>query len=123
MNATRVSTRVRPALGLPMERIFTLLPTFSLLFGIGLAAHAAAPDTVVAWGAGRAGKIGTLHYGQSAVPANLGEVKTLSANGFTSIALKYSRFIRAMLVIGISFGQTASHSPSFEQLPNPSLSA
>ena len=36
--------------------------------------------------------------------------------------LKYSRFIRAMLVIEISFGQTASHSPSFEQLPNPSAS-
>ena len=34
----------------------------------------------------------------------------------------YSRFIRAMLVIGISFGQTASHSPSFEQLPKPSAS-
>ena len=28
-----------------------------------------------------------------------------------------------MLVIGISFGQTASHSPSFEQLPKPSASA
>src|SRR5688572_12583596 len=41
---------------------------------------------------------------------------------FTSIARKYSRFIRAMFVIGISFGQTASHSPSFEQLPNPSAS-
>src|SRR5687768_6071328 len=27
-----------------------------------------------------------------------------------------------MLVIGISFGHTASHSPSFEQLPNPSAS-
>src|SRR5215510_1662945 len=27
-----------------------------------------------------------------------------------------------MLVIGISFGQTASHSPSLEQLPNPSAS-
>ena len=35
---------------------------------------------------------------------------------------RYSRFIRAMLVIGISFGQTASHSPSFEQLPKPSAS-
>ena len=34
----------------------------------------------------------------------------------------YSRFIRAMLAIEISFGQTASHSPSFEQLPNPSAS-
>ena len=39
-----------------------------------------------------------------------------------SIALKYSRFIRAMLVIEISFGHTASHSPSLEQLPNPSAS-
>ena len=28
-----------------------------------------------------------------------------------------------MLEIGISFGHTASHSPSFEQLPNPSSSA
>ena len=27
-----------------------------------------------------------------------------------------------MFVIGISFGHTASHSPSFEQLPNPSAS-
>ena len=35
---------------------------------------------------------------------------------------RYSRFMRAMFVIGISFGQTASHSPSFEQLPNPSAS-
>jgi len=40
----------------------------------------------------------------------------------TSIARKYSRFIRAMLVIEIPFGQTASHSPSLEQLPNPSAS-
>ena len=38
-------------------------------------------------------------------------------------ALTYSRVIRAMFEIGISFGQTASHSPSFEQLPNPSASA
>src|SRR5205807_2645017 len=35
----------------------------------------------------------------------------------------YSRVMRAMFEIGISFGQTASHSPSFEQLPKPSLSA
>src|SRR5436853_3676659 len=35
----------------------------------------------------------------------------------------YSRVIRAMLEIGISFGHTASHSPSFEQLPKPSASA
>src|SRR5580765_2651438 len=40
-----------------------------------------------------------------------------------SVARMYSRVIRAMLEMGISFGQTASHSPSFEQLPNPSLSA
>ena len=40
-----------------------------------------------------------------------------------SCALMYSRVMRAMLEIGISFGQTASHSPSFEQLPNPSWSA
>ena len=40
-----------------------------------------------------------------------------------SIARTYSRVIRAMLEIGISFGQTASHSPSFEQLPKPSASA
>src|SRR5215468_3315417 len=39
------------------------------------------------------------------------------------MALKYSRVIRAMFEMGISFGQTASHSPSFEQLPNPSASA
>src|SRR4051812_13189924 len=38
-------------------------------------------------------------------------------------AFTYSRVIRAMLEIGISFGHTASHSPSFEQLPNPSASA
>src|SRR4051794_24062060 len=38
-------------------------------------------------------------------------------------ALTYSRVMRAMLEMGISFGQTASHSPSFEQLPKPSLSA
>src|SRR4051812_9063599 len=38
-------------------------------------------------------------------------------------ARTYSRVIRAMLEIGISFGQTASHSPSFEQLPKPSASA
>src|ERR1700741_145124 len=31
--------------------------------------------------------------------------------------------MRAIFEIGISFGQTASHSPSFEQLPNPSASA
>src|SRR5579872_2901171 len=31
--------------------------------------------------------------------------------------------MRAMFEIGISFGHTASHSPSFEQLPNPSASA
>ncbi len=31
--------------------------------------------------------------------------------------------MRAMLEIGISFGHTASHSPSFEQLPKPSASA
>jgi hypothetical protein len=37
-------------------------------------------------------------------------------------ALRYSRFIRAMFVIEITFGHTASHSPSFEQLPNPSAS-
>src|SRR5262245_2051470 len=30
--------------------------------------------------------------------------------------------MRAMLVIGISLGQTASHSPSLEQLPKPSAS-
>jgi SAM-dependent methyltransferase len=40
-----------------------------------------------------------------------------------SCALMYSRVMRAMFEIGISFGHTASHSPSFEQLPNPSLSA
>jgi hypothetical protein len=40
----------------------------------------------------------------------------------SNIARRYSRFMRAMLVIGISFGQTASHSPSFEQLPKPSAS-
>src|SRR5207245_8113379 len=40
-----------------------------------------------------------------------------------SIALTYSRVMRAMFEIGISFGQTASHSPSFEQLPKPSASA
>ena len=33
------------------------------------------------------------------------------------------RVMRAMFEIGISFGQTASHSPSFEQLPKPSASA
>src|SRR5436190_8016796 len=38
-------------------------------------------------------------------------------------AFTYSRVMRAMLEIGISFGQTASHSPSLEQLPNPSASA
>ena len=38
------------------------------------------------------------------------------------IARPYSRRNRAMLAIEISFGQTASHSPSFEQLPNPSAS-
>src|SRR5207245_10470857 len=38
-------------------------------------------------------------------------------------ALTYSRVRRAMLEIVISFGHTASHSPSFEQLPNPSASA
>ena len=40
-----------------------------------------------------------------------------------SSARTYSRVIFAMLEIGISFGHTASHSPSFEQLPNPSASA
>src|SRR5207237_1174205 len=35
----------------------------------------------------------------------------------------YSRVMRAILEIGISFGHTASHSPSFEQLPKPSASA
>src|SRR5262249_44849754 len=40
-----------------------------------------------------------------------------------SCARMYSRVIRAMLEMGISFGHTASHSPSFEQLPKPSLSA
>src|SRR5207245_7786099 len=40
-----------------------------------------------------------------------------------SIALTYSRVMRAMFEIGISFGHTASHSPSFEQLPKPSASA
>ena len=39
-----------------------------------------------------------------------------------SVAFVYSRFIRAMPAIEISFGQTASHSPSFEQLPKPSSS-
>src|SRR5687767_28330 len=39
------------------------------------------------------------------------------------MALTYSLVIRAMFEIGISFGQTASHSPSLEQLPNPSESA
>src|SRR4051812_21341420 len=38
-------------------------------------------------------------------------------------ALTYSRVMRAIFEIGISFGHTASHSPSFEQLPNPSASA
>src|SRR5581483_12322297 len=38
-------------------------------------------------------------------------------------ARKYSRVILAIFEIGISFGQTASHSPSFEQVPNPSASA
>src|SRR5437762_12095309 len=38
-------------------------------------------------------------------------------------ARTYSRVMRAMLEMGISFGQTASHSPSFEQLPKPSASA
>src|SRR5262249_56045811 len=48
--------------------------------------------------------------------------QTLGALYFpaTSIARKYSRVMRAMFEIGISFGHTASHSPSFEQLPNPS---
>ena len=40
-----------------------------------------------------------------------------------SSALTYSRVIRAIFEIGISFGHTASHSPSFEQLPKPSASA
>src|SRR4029077_9556265 len=40
-----------------------------------------------------------------------------------SSALTYSRVMRAMFEIGISFGHTASHSPSFEQLPKPSASA
>src|SRR5262245_7730245 len=38
-------------------------------------------------------------------------------------ARTYSRVMRAMLEMGISFGQTASHSPSLEQLPKPSASA
>ena len=38
-------------------------------------------------------------------------------------AFMYSRVIFAMLEMGISFGHTASHSPSFEQLPKPSASA
>ena len=37
-------------------------------------------------------------------------------------ALRYSRFRKAMWVTEISFGQTASHSYSLEQLPNPSAS-
>src|SRR6516165_664761 len=41
----------------------------------------------------------------------------------THSARMYSRVMRAMFEIGISFGQTASHSPSFEQLPKPSSSA
>src|SRR5262249_2959357 len=40
-----------------------------------------------------------------------------------SSARTYSRVMRAMFEIGTSFGPTASHSPSFEQLPNPSASA
>src|SRR5580765_1277336 len=38
-------------------------------------------------------------------------------------ARTYSRVMRAMFEIGISLGQTASHLPSLEQLPNPSASA
>ena len=40
-----------------------------------------------------------------------------------NIAPTYSRVMRAIFEMGISFGHTASHSPSFEQLPNPSASA
>jgi len=40
-----------------------------------------------------------------------------------NIAFTYSRVIRAIFEIGISFGHTASHSPSLEQLPKPSASA
>ncbi len=57
-------------------------------------------------------------HGRARAPA----LRKLRYRHDASIALKYSRFIRAMLVIGISFGHTASHSPSFEQLPNPSAS-
>ncbi len=40
----------------------------------------------------------------------------------TRAAFRYSRYIRAMLLMEIPLGHTASHSASFEQLPNPSAS-
>ena len=52
-----------------------------------------------------------------------GEARTVGFYFAMSIAVTYSRVIRAMFEIGISFGHTASHSPSFEQLPKPSASA
>ena len=48
---------------------------------------------------------------------------TIVYSAAVASALTYSRVMRAMFEIGISFGHTASHSPSFEQLPNPSASA
>src|SRR5947207_3426058 len=65
--------------------------------------------------------------GLSAVCARCGQAacRTEPADAYCPdiTALTYSRVMRAMLEIGISFGQTASHSPSLEQLPNPSASA
>jgi hypothetical protein len=57
-----------------------------------------------------AGRWSWARYGDRYLPAK-------------STARVYSRVIRAMFAMEISFGHTASHSPSLEQLPNPSLSA
>src|SRR6185369_7636341 len=43
-------------------------------------------------------------------------------HGFLHIARTYSRLRRWMFATEISLGQTASHSPSLEQAPNPSFS-
>lgn len=62
------------------------------------------------------------HFGRKVRP-DLGRMAPDVQRPAVQSALKKSRYILAMLEIGISFGQTASHSPSLEQLPNPSASA
>ena len=89
------------------------------------------PAVVAAPTYGCAFSVGAARAGFRALPIARGQGRVRADDGpegphyfaAVNMPLTYSRVMRAMFEIGISFGQTASHSPSFEQLPKPSASA